>query len=69
LQQDCFDGAAWNMNPDPQKAGKRPPTLAEIDACFAELDALGARDFLPDGVPDDPPGEADPRVFFDEEAR
>ena len=25
-----------------------------------------ARDFLPDGIPDEPPAEPDPRVFFDE---
>jgi len=28
-------------------------------------DALGARDYLPDGIPDDPPVEPGPRVFFD----
>jgi antitoxin VapB len=33
---------------------------------FARLDELGARDFLPDGIPGDPPVEPDPRVFFDE---
>ena len=35
-------------------------------AWFARLDELGARDFLPDGLPDDPPVEPDPRKFFDE---
>jgi hypothetical protein len=35
------------------------------DEIWAKLDALGARDFLPDGIPDDPPAEPDPRVFFD----
>jgi len=38
----------------------------DFDKFWAELDALGARDFLPDGIPDDPPVEPDPRVFFDE---
>src|ERR1700730_16360505 len=38
----------------------------DLDKFWAELDALGARDFLPDGIPDDPPVEPDPRVFFDE---
>jgi antitoxin VapB len=38
----------------------------DFDKFWAELDALGARDFLPDGIPDDPPLEPDPRVFFDE---
>jgi antitoxin VapB len=33
---------------------------------WAEIDALGGRDFLPDGAPDDPPAEPDPRVFFDD---
>lgn len=31
----------------------KPPF--DVDAWFAKLDALGAHDFLPDGVPDDPP--------------
>jgi antitoxin VapB len=39
---------------------KRP---VDIDAWFARLDA---RDFLPEGIPDDPPAAPDPRVFFDE---
>jgi antitoxin VapB len=43
---------------------KKEPFDAE--AWFARLDELGARDFLPDGLPDDPPVEPDPRVFFDE---
>jgi antitoxin VapB len=38
----------------------------DFDKFWAELDALGARDFLPDGIPDEPPAEPDPRVFFDE---
>ena len=42
----------------------KPPI--DFDKFWAELDALGARDFLPDGIPDDPPVEPDPRVFFDE---
>jgi antitoxin VapB len=43
---------------------KKPPI--DFDKFWAELDALGARDFLADGIPDDPPAEPDPRVFFDE---
>jgi antitoxin VapB len=35
------------------------------DAWFARLDELGARDFLPDGIPDEPPAEPDPRKFID----
>jgi antitoxin VapB len=38
----------------------------DLDKFWTELDALGARDFLPDGIPDDPPVQPDPRVFFDE---
>lgn len=29
----------------------------DFDALWAKLDAMGARDFLPDGLPDDPPVE------------
>ena len=43
---------------------KKP--AVDLDKFWAELDALGAKDFLPDGVPQDPPLEADQRVFFDE---
>jgi antitoxin VapB len=43
---------------------EKPPI--DFDEFWAKLDALGARDFLPDGIPDDPPAEPDPRVFFDE---
>jgi len=42
---------------------KKQPFDAE--AWFARLDELGGRDFLPDGIPGDPPVEADPRIFFD----
>jgi antitoxin VapB len=38
----------------------------DLDKFWAELDALGAKDFLPDGIPDEAPAEPDPRVFFDE---
>ncbi len=39
----------------------------DLESCWAELDALGAKDFLPDGISQDPPLEADQRVFFDED--
>lgn len=59
------DKAASNVrdktNPEPIK---RPPI--DHDAFWARLDALGARDFLPDGIPDEPLVEPDPRIFFDE---
>jgi antitoxin VapB len=38
----------------------------DVEAWFARLDELGGRDFLPDGLPEDPPLKPDPRVFFDE---
>ena len=37
----------------------------DLDKFWVELDTLGARDYLPDGIPDDPPAEPDPRKFFD----
>lgn len=37
------------------------PKPLDVDALWAELDAMGARDFLPEGVPDDPPAE--PEAF------
>jgi antitoxin VapB len=43
---------------------KKPPI--DLDKFWADLDALGARDFLPECIPDEPPAEPDPRVFFDE---
>ena len=43
---------------------KKPPI--DMDQFWAELDARGAGDFLPDGIPADPPAVPDPRVFFDE---
>ncbi len=43
---------------------EKPPF--DVDAWFARLDALGARDFMPEGPPEDPPSRPDPRKFFDE---
>jgi antitoxin VapB len=43
---------------------EKPPI--DVETWFARLDELGARDFLPDGIPDEPPAEPDPRIFFDE---
>jgi antitoxin VapB len=39
-------------------------TPFDTAAWFAHLDALGASDFLPDGLPDELPVEPDPRAFF-----
>ena len=38
-------------------------TQFDADAFWAKLDALGARDFLPEGIPDDPPLEPDDISF------
>lgn len=37
----------------------------DVDAWLARLDALGAKDFLPEGVPDDPPLQQDNSISFD----
>jgi antitoxin VapB len=41
------------------------PTF-DAEAWFARLDRFGGRDFLPNGIPDDPPADPDPHVFFEE---
>jgi len=38
----------------------------DVGALWAKLDTMGGRDFFPDGLPEDPPVEPDPRKFFDE---
>jgi len=43
------------------------PTPADLDKFWADLDALGANDFLQEGILDDPPAEPDPRVFTDDD--
>jgi antitoxin VapB len=35
----------------------------DVEAWYARLDALGAREFLPDGPPQDPPSAPDPGTF------
>ena len=37
----------------------------DVKAWRARLDALGAADFLPDGLPKDPPVEPDDSISFD----
>jgi hypothetical protein len=49
-----------HMEPGPMN---KPPI--DFDKFWARLDALGARDFLPEGIPDEAPPEPDPRKFFD----
>ena len=53
------DAGHWVMEEQPEDV--------DLDQFWAELDALGARDFLPDGISDEPPAAPDPRVFFDDE--
>ena len=38
----------------------------DLDTVWAELDAMGAADFLSEGFPDDPPVEPDPTIYFDD---
>lgn len=40
--------------------------VEDIEAIFAELDRLGARDFLPEGRPEQPPMPPGDDVSFDE---
>jgi len=69
LPDDCrFEGEEGKISKVGDKVILEPMEKPPFDteAWFARLDELGARDFLPDGIPDDPPVEPDPRVFFDE---
>jgi antitoxin VapB len=59
------DGAISKVCDKTKSAPIEKPPI-DVDKFWAELDALGARDFLPDGIRDDPPVEPDPSVFFDE---
>ncbi|HXO69510.1 MAG TPA: AbrB/MazE/SpoVT family DNA-binding domain-containing protein [Bradyrhizobium sp.] len=63
-----FEGSEVRVSKVGDKVILEPIAKAPIDfdKFWAELDALGARDFLPDGIPEDPPLEPDRRVFFDE---
>jgi len=38
--------------------------MFDVDAWFARLDELGGRDFLPEGLPEDPPSEPDDSQEF-----
>ena len=60
-----FEGSEVRVSKVGDKVILEPITI-DFDKFWAELDALGAKDFLPDGIPDEPPAEPDPRVFFDE---
>ena len=51
---------------DEVMAAPRKKLPFDAEAWFARLEELGGPDFLPDGIPDEPPAEPDPRSFFDE---
>jgi antitoxin VapB len=63
-----FEGTEVLVSKVGDKVILEPITKAplDLDEFWAELDAMGARDFLPEGIPDDPPLQPDPRSFFDE---
>ncbi len=63
-----FEGKEVRISRVGNKVILEPLQTQPFDAAawFARLDELGARDFLPDGIPDDPPVEPDPRKFIDE---
>ncbi|MBI1869301.1 MAG: AbrB/MazE/SpoVT family DNA-binding domain-containing protein [Methylocystis sp.] len=42
---------------------EKPPF--DVEAWRKKLDALGAKDFLPEGLPDDPPLTPDDSISFD----
>jgi antitoxin VapB len=78
MQDDCqaldlpeefrFEGEEVQVSKVGDKVILEPLKMPPVDskAFFDNLDASGARDFLPDGIPEDPPAEPDPRAFFDE---
>jgi antitoxin VapB len=62
-----FEGAELRVTKVSHKVVLEPiykPPI-DFDKFWARLDALGARDFLPEGIPDEAPAEHDRRVFFD----
>jgi antitoxin VapB len=63
-----FEGKEVRVRREGEKVILEPAAKPPFDyaAWRARLDALGARDFLPEGPPDDPRSTPDPRWFFDE---
>lgn len=63
-----FEGTEVRVSKVGDKVILEPITkpALDLDKFWAELDALGARNFLPDGIPDDPALKPDPRSFFEE---
>ena len=60
-----FEGTEVRVSKVGNKVILEPPQELPFDAeaWFARLDELGGRDFLRDGIPDDPPAEPDPRFL------
>jgi antitoxin VapB len=61
-----FEGTEVRVSKVDDKVILEPLKKQPIDfhKFWAELDAMGARDLLPDGIPDDPPVEPDPLANF-----
>lgn len=64
-----------SLQPDRQAArstgklmtfGPDDPAPIDVENVWAELAAMGAADFLPEGIPNDPPAEPDPSLCFDD---
>jgi antitoxin VapB len=58
-----FDGTAVRVSKVGDKVILEPirKRTIDVDAWLARLDELGARDFLPEGVPDEIPAQVDQR--------
>lgn len=63
----CFEGNEVRVSKVGDKMILEPLEKEpfDVEAWRARLDALGARDFLPDGLPDDPPLEPDDSISID----
>jgi antitoxin VapB len=62
-----FDGAEARVSKVGDKVILEPMerTPIDVEALWAKLDAMGARDFLSDGLADDPPLMPDDDISFD----
>ena len=62
-----FEGKEVRVSKVGDRVILEPMGIKPFDAgkLWAELDALGGRDFMPEGAPLDPPSEPDPRAFFE----
>lgn len=61
-----FEGVEVRVSRAGDQVIREPMQAAPFDpnAWFARLDALGARDFIPDGLPDEVPVNPDACTFF-----